>query len=538
MTIAKGATGHNGQLSPDQFAAFIKSNPELADKFQDWKRTQADTPPTPDTEAAEEKAEREKEDTALFPADCLPLRLRWLADNVSAATKMPAVIPYTAGLACISSALGAGFALETKKGEFIFPNTYILPVVNSGLGKTRSSRPMLAPLYAKHDELQDKWKKQFAEIQAELDDINSEIDKKKKELSRDKLTDLGRKEIKSKLKALYEAKDEYEADSNKPELYTGNTTEPKLAIMLKDNREVLSAISTEAGAAIQILAGKYSSGQKGNINTEDSLMLSAYCQERYKGDRSTTKSIELRAPTVNLYWMFQSRYVPMLYGNQSLATGGFLARCLTFNSKADPQEEAGDEPELNSDLIKGYCEAIDELFKFRFAQSPKFTRPTKAATSLMRDYHNECIRLARGDLIDIQQFPLRWRENAWKLALCIHAMDEDPQSDLSVNTAEKAVRMGKWFTNQFLALMSGGREDSLETEGQWLSNYISSKGEVYKPGQPKSMSVTNIAKNRNMHSGDVRKIAAANPRILKIDYVIPPGGGRASERVFDCRFNR
>jgi uncharacterized protein DUF3987 len=510
MKNGVSVTPNNGTLSPE-VARLLRNDPDkLQDKFDFFKTRSAPNPQTPDMAAAEEKAEREKDDSSPFPADCLPLRLKWLADNVSASTKMPAVIPYTAGLACISSALGAGLALETKKGEFIFPNTYILPVVNSGLGKSRSSKPMLAPLYAQHDELQEQWKERFAEIQAELDDINSEIDRNKKELSKGNPTDAGKKEIKDKLASLYETKEEYEADSKKPELYTGNTTEAKLAILLKDNKEVLSAISSEAGAAIQILAGKYSSGQKGNINTEDTLMLSSYCQERYKGDRSTTQSIELRAPTVNLYWMFQSRYVPMLYGNQSLATGGFLARCLAFNSKADPQEETGDEPEIDPTFIKGYCEAIGELFKFRFSPAPKFTRPTKAATSLMRDYHNECVRLAEGDLIDIQQFPLRWRENAWKLALCIHAMDCDPLAELSVKTAEKAVMIGKWFTDQFLALMSGGREDKLEDDGMWLLNYINRAGVVYRPGQPKSMAVRDIARNRSMKSEDVRKIVSTN----------------------------
>jgi uncharacterized protein DUF3987 len=175
IALKDGATvPQNGQVSPE-IRSILKKDPDKLQCRLGFDLPEAESKsPTPDTEAAEEKAEREKDDSAPFPPDCLPVRLRAIADNVAAATKMPAVIPYTAGLACISSALGAGLILETRRGEFIFPNTYILPVVNSGLGKTRSSRPMLAPLYAKHDELQAQWKERFAEIQAELDDINSE----------------------------------------------------------------------------------------------------------------------------------------------------------------------------------------------------------------------------------------------------------------------------------------------------------------------------------------------------------------------------
>ena len=208
---------------------------------------------------------------------------------------------------------------------------------------------------------------------------------------------------------------------------------------------------------------------------------------------------------------------------------------MAFNSNADPQEETGDEPEINSVHVKGYTESISDLFKFRFAQTPTFTKPTKAASDLMRAYHNECVRLAKGDLVDIQQFPLRWRENAWKLALCIHAMDDDPKDELSVRTAEKAVRIGQWFTDQFLALMSGGREDKLEDDGLWLLNYVNKAGVVYKPGQPRSLAVRDIARNRNMSSEDVRKIVSTNLRRLRIESVAPPKGGKTSERVFVCQ---
>jgi hypothetical protein len=70
--------------------------------------------------------------------------------------------------------------------------------------------------------------------------------------------------------------------------------------------------------------------------------------------------------------------------------------------------------------------------------------------------------------------------------------------------------IGKWFTDQFLALMSGGREDKLEDDGMWLLNYINRAGVVYRPGQPKSMAVRDIARNRSMKSEDVRKIVSTN----------------------------
>ena len=222
-------------------------------------------PETPEKEAAEKNDERERP----FPADCLPPSLRRLADNISASTKMPAVIPYTAGLSTISSSLGKGIMLETNPGEFVCGNIYILPVVDSGLGKSRSSAPMLAPLYAIHDKEQEEWKERFRVNKAELDDIESEINRLKTELKGKSLSDAGRNQVKEDLTKLYERQEVIEQENIKPELYTGNTTEPKLAKLLVENNEAISCVSSEAGAAIQILAGKYNARNGNDVTTED-----------------------------------------------------------------------------------------------------------------------------------------------------------------------------------------------------------------------------------------------------------------------------
>ncbi len=448
---------------------------------------------------------------------------------------MPVVIPYTAGLSSISSSLGDGIMLETKPGEFVRGNTYILTIVNSGLGKSRSSSPMLAPLYSIHDQLQEEWKEAYLEKKADLDEIEVEIEANKKALKGRDLTDEGRQQAKKKLSELYDQKGKIEGDKM-PELYTGHTTEPALAILLRDNNEVVSGIAAEAGGAIQILAGKYSSANKGEVKTEDGLLLSAYCQERHKGNRATTQSIELRAPTVNLYWMFQSRYVPMLFGNHSLSTGGFLARCLAFNSNAAPKELDGNEPDISQELRNQFNKVISGLFyEFRLKGGSKIVRPAGAAREAMRQYYNECIRLANGDLLDVQQFPLRWCENAWKIALNLHAAafrEESPNHELRGDTAEKAIKIARWFSVEFLSLMSGGREDQLEEDARRLFEYVSRRGEVFAPGQKKSMTVREIGRNRTMKAEEIRKIVKSNPQFLRIDSVTPERGGTPSERVF------
>src|SRR5258708_14817998 len=194
--------------------------------------------------------------------------------------------------------------LETNPRECVASNLFLILIVDSGIGKSRASKPMLKSLYDIHDAKQEEWKKDCNDLQADLDEIEQDIIDCKKEMSKEQ-NPQKREAIKEDLSKLYEDKKEAEKAMIKPELYTGNTTEAKLATLLRDNDEVMNAISVEAGSAVQILASKYSSGDKGAIKTEDTLLLSSYCQERYKNDRATTERVDLRNPTVNLLWMIQ-----------------------------------------------------------------------------------------------------------------------------------------------------------------------------------------------------------------------------------------
>jgi hypothetical protein len=528
MTIANRATGHNGHLSDEQIIAQLP--PELSEQFKEWKRSQDNNPTTADQDAAEEKAEREK-----FPADCLPSELLRFATNVSDATKMPLIIPCTAGIACLSASLGRGIAVETNPGELICGNTYILPVVNSGLGKSRSSKPMLEPLYSMHDSLQEQWAHQHNEDITRIEELKKEIAVKQNELLSDDTTDAGKDELRKQITSRREELQDLEADTE-PNLFTAATTEPALAELLKCNNEVMSSISSEAGGAIQFLAGKYANKKGNDVSTEDSLLLSAYCQERYKYDTLHGGKSDLKEPTVSLYWMFQERYIPMVFGNQSLATGGFIARCLTFNSNAEPEEETGDEPAMSDELRASYKKIINLLFyKYRRSEETEIVQPSKDAKTVMREYHNECVRLAKGELRDVQQFPLRWRENAWKLALIFHAAAfgiEAPKYELRLDTATKAIRLMRWFTAEFLNLMAGGREDQADAEGQWLVTYINSKGE----GQPRRMSVREVCHRRKVKVADVRRIIANNSKCLRIEVVRPKSGGTPTEFIMvGCR---
>jgi hypothetical protein len=472
--------------------------------------------------ASEKKQERKTEQfsdglSRPFPAEHLPEALRKLADNVSEATNTPAVISYAAGLSAIAASTSGNLRVETKEGEFVAGNLYIIPIVESGIGKTRASKFMLKVLYNQHDSAQNEWKETSKEFQAELDAVLDEIEALKKQLSKTS-EHHARQHLKADLAELYGQKEDCEKLLIKPELYTGSTTEAKLAALLRDNKEVMNAISTEAGAAVQILAGKYNNSDRGTVKTDDTLLLSGYSQERYKNDRLTTDSVELHGPTINLLWMIQPRYIPTLWGNVSLLNGGLLARALAFNSHAEAKEETGLEPEVSKDLLNKFSSELNSLFDY-FRQTKTVITPSPEAKDVMRSYFNECVRLRNGSLRDINQFPARWTENAWKIAVCLHAMaygKEAGNFKMPKKIATDAVEIMRWFGDEFLLLMKAGREDKLDADAQALVNYINRKGTVHESESKKSMALREVARNRSMKTADIRQIVESNPRSLRI----------------------
>jgi hypothetical protein len=134
MSINATATsGQTGQLSDEQIIAQLP--PEMQEQYKQWKRTQAETPQSPDTEAAEEKAERKKGNP--FPIHALPPAMRDLAIQVAKNAKSEDKIGVVAlpMIGCLSSALGQGIAVQGR--EYVsYPNVYVYCSLASGVFKS------------------------------------------------------------------------------------------------------------------------------------------------------------------------------------------------------------------------------------------------------------------------------------------------------------------------------------------------------------------------------------------------------------------
>jgi hypothetical protein len=96
---------------------------------------------------------------------------------------------------------------------------------------------------------------------------------------------------------------------------------------------------------------------------------------------------------------------------------------------------------------------------------PRSIGATAEAQRLLRDYTNESKRQTRtgGPLADVQSYAVRWGENAWRLAVCLHAAAHGVkahQHELGADTAQAAIGIVGWFSRaqlDFLAVSRSGR---------------------------------------------------------------------------------
>jgi molybdopterin-biosynthesis enzyme MoeA-like protein len=457
-----------------------------------------------------------------FPLECLPNCLIDLAVNVSDSTHTPVSLSVSAGLSMIGASLGKNLRVATYPGEHLCGNLYIVPIVASGVGKSRAAKAMLKPIYDLHDRKKQEWLDDvYPGAQAELEQIKMDIQECYQAMKKpEKITPGIPREPKERLKELFKEQREREQDLLQPHFYTTDATESKLATMLRDNNEVMASISTEAGPAVQGLVGKYNKLRGGGkeINTDDSLFLCGFSQDRYKPDRLTSECSDLIEPTINLFWMIQPRYIPTLYGNDSLVTGGFLPRCLAFNTRAEFEDITGNEPALP--LKSEFYTKVNELFEAFLVPviMPHVVTPTKEAREILRQHRNECGHMQNQEYKDIGQFVARWTEYVWKIALCLHAIEYGKQSarfSLQASTVRNAIKITDWYTREFLELIKMGREDMADAEAEKLQDYVLRKATFVTQGR-KGVPLRDVLRNYNIKKDDLMSMVDNHPQIFAI----------------------
>jgi hypothetical protein len=286
--------------------------------------------------------------------------------------------------------------------------------------------------------------------------LESEIAKLKKDAFKSE-SGMGREEIRDELKAKKKALADVEAGLFAPALSCENVTSEKLAVMLAHNQEQIASLSPDAGDIVNNLLGRYSKLDR----TDEGIYLKAFSGDNCRVDRQGREPVLLQRPCLAALWLVQPDKLETLLGKTELTDGGMIPRLLVCHTRAMPRPILDGAEGIPADTANAWAMLVNTLLStFRMASKPFTIKPTSEALKMMTDHYNRIVERRLGELRDVTTFAARWNEQAWRIAVCLHAggYGEDAGNlELEADTAASAIALADWFAGEQLRILARGR---------------------------------------------------------------------------------
>lgn len=394
--------------------------------------------------------------TQPFPLHCLGDAPSAMAHAVCETARVPGSLPGCCALGMLSGAVGAGLQVQSGPNRVTRGNLYILASAESCSGKSEAFRHVAKPFLQFEVERLKVWRAETkAGLLAERDILESEIAKLKK-LAGDTDGALERDEIRSQLEKKKAALEETETKLRAPVLSCEDITSQKLAELLAHNGEQLASLSADAGEIVNILLGRYNKLDR----TDESVYLKAFTGDYCKVDRKNSEPVLLQSPCLAALWLTQPDKLESLLAERSLSDGGLIPRILACHTNCEPRE-IEEAPAIAASVSKAFDALIRDLLEtYRLASESRTIHPVGEALQALNAHHDALVKRRRSELRDVTSFAGRWTEQAWRIAVCLHAALHGGAAHdhrLELETAQRAITLADWFAVQQLEILSASR---------------------------------------------------------------------------------
>jgi hypothetical protein len=382
-----------------------------------------------------------------FPIDALPDRFRQPVEALMAFFGIDPVLPVMSVLGISSTALGAGLQVHSNKA-ITRGNLYQIVGAESGTCKTLVQNLLQEPLNEIQNELATRHEREERpRIQAEEKLLDLQIKELIKSAKEDKSTGL-----QSQLARLI-AKDATLEDRGATGIWSADTTSQALGLLLADNNEQIAIMTAEGSLVLHKLLG---------ISTADAQLLCAgFSGDSHAVDRISRPSLILKSPCVSLFLATQPDVLYRAFSSERLRLGGFLARCMAVDTRIRVHHEDPDKPmRINADVTGAWKAHIRTLFEtFHQSAIPYTLMVQPAVYDASREFYNASVDLL-SESCDIKPFIVRWNEQAWRVAIHLHAAKHGADSveyGLALDTFEAAVRVIKFLASEQLKILQRAR---------------------------------------------------------------------------------
>lgn len=414
----------------------------------------------------------EDDDETGIPASVLPNKLADMASAMVDCYHVPYSLPAGALLATVSAAIGRGLKIESGPSRKASANLFVLASAGSGVGKSTTIKDALAPL---------------RRIQA---DMRAGILEPQFKMPKD----------------------------HQPTLTVDDVTGAALPIVMNTNGQKIFAVSPEAGDHLKEASR---SGSKLKC-----VLLNGYSNESIEVHRVTRTAVSMDNPSITVLWMCQPHRLDEFLAQPHLLESGLLARFLVMHTGGSMPPLTGYELEIPREVRAAYDSLVESLFMEYFQQDERSltVRSPKEVQELMRNFHNEVEARANSDREHITACICRWPEQAWRLALVLHAATHGAnahKNELALSTAQHAIRLAKWFGNQQLRILNA---NSLPRQKQRMNKLLRNL-QNSPDGQ---MSFRDLRNSHGFSSEEIDELIETFPGRFKVDVIQNPNGGPKS----------
>lgn len=375
-------------------------------------------------------------------------------------------------------------------------NLYLAGVLDSGERKSPTANIMLRPLYDYENLKQDEVKTA----------IHSEKSQRTVKENRIKFLQLKAAKGKDKVKA-QEAIQEAAELSNEllinPEpslpLYTCNdVTTEKLAVLMAENNEQMSVLSSEGGI-FDIMAGRYSEGQ-GNID----LYLQSYSHEPVSIHRIGRASIVLRNPCLTICLGIQPLVIDEIGRHKRFRGRGLLARFLYAKCKPRAGNRPRREQRADDGIVSRYYEHITNLMGIQFTETV-IVRLSQDAQAVWNDFYNDIDKemAPGGKLCHLKDWGNKLPGAVARLAGLFHFLkygSDIGNHPIPVDIIGAACAIGIYFMEHAIAVFNIMSEPENVKIAKTILEYIKREIPVSFKGRD-VMRHTNLQSMEEVHSG-------------------------------------
>lgn len=471
---------------------------------------------------------QEENESPPFPLDALPPIARQMAQEITKTALVPDSLAAVNVLGILSASIGGGLLIGSGGDRTTPANLFLLGIAESGTGKGRAySMASKAFRELEAEEIQHCENEVIPKIKKDLRLIEKDFKKLEKSLEKEG-DSINREQVGRELQDLEKRKAELEKQlTSESGFSVADITKEKLAITLESQAgQALASLSPEGRGVIDVLMGKYGKSK----DSDEDLYLSAYSRESVKVSRVSRPPVHLTNPCLAILWLIQPDKARKLTESEAVTESGLLPRFLLCDSKAEPMDEPEDPYIPGGKALEDWAGLISELLEtFRAnGDSPATVATDDEARRALVRFTNESKARTRkgGDLQDVASFAARWGENAWRLALVLHAAKYGPEAGgvaLEADTARRAVEIVRWFTEEQLTILAPERSNRHRNQFIRLHAVLSDhQGE---------RTLRDLGKSHGFPKEEVQALAKKFPHRIEIETKKPKGGGRPSQVV-------